>query len=101
MTAPCCYQSGNKEICLLRSHISGKLTWMGKANLQKSLIFCSFAVVLKEPHPLRIADCGSVKRAVTLQSAFISGPTHSGRNNSFEKSSSIDAPADRHLSHSA
>jgi len=43
--------TGNKEICPLRSHISGKLTWAGIANLQKSLIFCGFAVVLKEPHP--------------------------------------------------
>src|SRR5262249_1250850 len=31
--------TGNKEICLLRSHISSKLTWMGMENLQKALFF--------------------------------------------------------------
>src|SRR5262249_32547169 len=46
--------TSNNEICLLRSHISSKLTCMRSANLQESLIFRSFAVVLKEPHPFQL-----------------------------------------------
>ena len=38
----------------MRSHISGKSTWVRTENLQKSLIVRTFVVVLKEPHPSEI-----------------------------------------------
>src|SRR5262245_64506288 len=52
--------ASNTEICFLRSHISDKLACLKSANLQKSLIFRSFTVVPKEPHPMEIANSPNV-----------------------------------------
>ncbi|HEX5080845.1 MAG TPA: hypothetical protein VFY40_02275 [Blastocatellia bacterium] len=62
--------TGNRGICLSKSHISGKLTWEETASLQKSLIFRVFVVVPKEPHPYEKAPEPkiTIKRPISFNS---------------------------------
>jgi len=61
--------TGNKEICLLRSHISSKLTWMGMENLQKALFFAVLPSFKKSCTQRSL----TALRAIALVEPFVAG----------------------------